>query len=217
VSGPHEAHSAIRRGPLPAASRVTVILVHGRGATAESILSLADALDLPDVAYLAPQAAGQTWYPHSFLTAIDENEPFLTSALNALSELVGDLNAQGVPPERVGFIGFSQGGCLSLEFVARHARRYAAVAGLSAGLIGPPGTPRDYTGSLEKTPVFLGCSDTDSHIPLARVHESADVFRRLDAEVEERIYPAMGHTINQDEIEAVRAVLMASGTRHLSE
>jgi predicted esterase len=207
VNDPHAGQPVLRRGPVPHEARVVAILVHGRGATAESILSIADSLDLPDVAYLAPQAADRTWYPHSFLTPIDQIEPFLTSALGVLASLVTDLDARGVPGERVAFIGFSQGGCLSLEFVARHARRHAALAGLSAGLIGPPGTPRDYAGSLAGTPVFLGCSDIDSHIPLARVHESAEVFRRLDGDVDERIYPAMGHTISQDEIEAVRAML----------
>jgi predicted esterase len=207
VNDPHAGQAVVTRGPSPREARLVAILVHGRGATAESILSVADALDLADVAFLAPQAAGRTWYPHSFLTPIDRNEPFLTSALGVVATLVASLGPQGIAPERVALIGFSQGGCLSLEFAARHARRYAAVAGLSAGLIGPPGTPRDYAGTLAGTPLFLGCSDTDSHIPLARVHESADVFRRLGAEVDERIYPAMGHTITQDEIEAVRAML----------
>lgn len=207
MNDPHAGQAVLRRGPLPTAARRAVILVHGRGATAESILSIADAVDLPDIAYLAPQAVGRTWYPHSFLTPIEQNEPYLTSALGALGALVTDLDAQRVPIHRVAFIGFSQGGCLSLEYVARHARRYAAVAGLSAGLIGPPGAPRNYAGSLDGTPVFLGCSDTDSHIPLTRVQESAEVFRRLGAEVDARIYPAMGHTISQDEIEAVRALL----------
>jgi predicted esterase len=204
---PHAGQPVVRQGaPLTDARRVA-ILVHGRGATAESILSIAESLDLPDVAYIAPQAAGRTWYPHSFLTPIDRNEPFLTSALHAIRALVDDLAQQGISGDRVALIGFSQGGCLSLECAARHARRFAAIAGLSAGLIGPPGTPREYTGTLAGTPVFLGCSDVDSHIPLARVRESAEVFRRLGAAVDERIYPAMGHTINQDEIEAVRAIL----------
>lgn len=207
MTDPHAGQPVLGRGPAPPDARAVVMLVHGRGASAESILSVALALDLPDVAYLAPQAAGRTWYPYSFLAPIDQNEPFLTSALGVMASHVARLNAEGVPSERIAFIGFSQGGCLSLEFAARHPRRYAAVAGLSAGLIGPPGTPRDYAGSLESTPVFLGCSDTDSHIPLARVHESAAVLRRLGAAVDERIYPSMGHTINDDEIAAVRAML----------
>ena len=207
LNDPHAGQPVLRRGPSPGDARIVTILVHGRGATAESILSIADALDLGDVLYLAPQAAGRTWYPHSFLTPIAQNEPFLTSALGALDALVNDLHGQGVASEHIAFAGFSQGGCLSLEFAARHARRYAAVAGLSAGLIGPPGTLRDYAGSFAGTPVFLGCSDADAHIPLARVRESSEVFRRLGAVVDERIYPGMGHTVSQDEIEALRAML----------
>jgi predicted esterase len=213
LSDSHLGQPVLRRGPAPGEASLVTILVHGRGATAESILSIAEALDLPYVSYLAPQAAGRTWYPHSFLTPIDQNEPFLTSALGALASLVADLDERGVAADRIAFIGFSQGGCLSLEYVARHARRYAAVAGLSAGLIGPPGTPRDYAGSLAGTPVFLGCSDIDSHIPLARVHESTSVLHALGAVVDERIYPGLGHTINQDEIEAVRAMLTTGDLR----
>jgi predicted esterase len=174
------------------------------------MLGLAEELDAADIAYVAPQAAGHTWYPYSFLSPIEQNEPWLTSALRLLSHLVEDLERQHVPAERVGLLGFSQGACLSLEFAARHARRYAGVAGLSGGLIGPPGTPRDYSGSLAGTPVFLGCSDIDPHIPVDRVHESAEVFRRLGAAVDERIYPRMGHTINRDELDAVRALFGAA-------
>jgi predicted esterase len=131
----------------------------------------------------------------------------LSSGLWVLAGLVSSLEAQGVPAARVGLLGFSQGACLALEFAARHARRYAAIAGLSGGVIGPPGTPRDYHGSFEGTPVLLACSDTDSHIPLERVHESADVFRGLGATVLKFIYPRMDHTIIDDEIEKVRGVL----------
>src|SRR5207247_3256523 len=120
------------------------------------------------------------------------------------------LGHQGVTPGRIGVLGFSQGACLTLEFAARHARRYAAIAGLSGGLIGPPGTPRDYAGSLDGTPVFLGCSDVDAHIPLERVHESSEVFRRLGASVDERVYPGMGHLVNLDEIEAITALLISA-------
>jgi predicted esterase len=209
AADPHATPTVLRRGPNVEDARLTVLLIHGRGATAESILSIADALALTDIAYLAPQAANRMWYPHSFLTPIPQNEPHLSSALRAIAALVHDVVQHGVPASRVGLVGFSQGGCLALEFSARHARRYAAVAGLSAGLIGPPDTPRDYQGTFDGTPVFLGCSDTDSHIPLARVQESSDTFRRLGAHVDERIYPGMGHTISQDEIEALRAILSA--------
>lgn len=191
-------------GPAARDARLTMILVHGRGASADDILSLGLELRLDDVALVAPQAADSTWYPNSFLKPISENEPHLSSALGVLSRLIAECQGQGVGPERIALLGFSQGACLSLEYAARHARRYAGVFGLSGGLIGPPGTPRDYDGSLASTPVFLGCSDIDPHIPLARVQESAEVFRRMGAAVDERIYTRMGHTVNADEIAAIR-------------
>ena len=208
---PHAGQPVLTRGPRPADARRAVILVHGRGATAESILTLADELKLEDVAYIAPQAAGQTWYPYSFLMPIARNEPGLSSGIAVIASLLDRLVADGVDASRIGLLGFSQGACLSLEFAARHARRYAGVFGLSGGLIGPAGTPRDYAGSFDGTPVFLGCSDVDPHIPLERVHESADVFRRMGAAVDERIYTGMGHTVISDEIAVVRALMQPTG------
>lgn len=196
-----------RAGPDPSAARLTVVLVHGRGASPEDILGVAREIDADDIAYLAPAAPGGTWYPYSFLAPLAQNEPHLSAALDTLDGIVEQLAAQQVGHERVVFLGFSQGGCLSLEYAARHARRYAAVIGLSAGLIGPPGTPRQYSGSLDDTPVFIGCSDVDPHIPLERVEESADVLRRLGGAVDARVYPGMGHTINGDELRAVGALL----------
>jgi predicted esterase len=204
---PHRGQPVLREGPEPSAARLAVILVHGRGASAADIMGLARELRISDVAYLAPQAAGSTWYPYSFLAPMADNEPGLTSALRVIDTLVGGLDAQHVPAARIGILGFSQGACLTLEYAARHPRRYAAIVGLSGGLIGPPGTPRTYGGSFDAAPVFLGCSDTDAHIPLERVHESADVFRRMGASVDERIYQRMGHTINADEIAAVHRLL----------
>ena len=199
----------VRRGPAPSEARLAVILVHGRGASADDILPIAEETGLDDVAFLAPDAPGRTWYPNSFLSPLEQNEPSLSAALQLIGTLVAELERDGVSHERIAFLGFSQGACLSLEFVARHARRYAAVVGLSGGLIGPPGTPRDYAGFLDRTPVFLGCSDVDPHIPLERVHETADVFRELRANVDARIYPGMGHMVNRDEVKAVRLLLGA--------
>jgi predicted esterase len=184
-----------------------MILLHGRGASAEDILGLAHELQLNDIAYLAPRAAGRTWYPYSFLAPIAQNEPGITSALGVISRLIEDARANGVDARHIAILGFSQGACLTLEYAARHAARYAGVFGLSGGLIGPPGTVHDYAGSLDGTPVFLGCSDVDAHIPLERVRESADVFRRMHANVDERIYEGMGHTVNKDEIDAIKSVL----------
>jgi predicted esterase len=184
-----------------------MILVHGRGATAEDILGLAGELGRPDLAYVAPQATGFTWYPYSFLAPMERNEPGLSSGLALIGHLVDRLGEAGIPPERTVLLGFSQGACLSLEYAARNARRFAGVAGLSGGLVGPPGTPRDYPGSFDGTPVFLGCSDRDPHIPLERVKETTEVLTRMGAQVTERIYPAMGHTVNEDELEHVRGLV----------
>jgi predicted esterase len=209
---PHAGQPVLQRGPALADARLVAILVHGRGASAEDILSLTYELGVKDVAYLAPQASGRTWYPYTFLSPIEQNEPGISSGLRVLSGLIEQAGKEGVPPSRIVLMGFSQGACLSLEFAARHARRYAGVAGLSGGLIGPPGTSLNYSGAMEGTPVFLGCSDIDPHIPLERVNETADVFRRLGATVDERIYPRMGHTVNRDELDAIEQLLHNSYT-----
>jgi phospholipase/carboxylesterase len=205
------ANIASAGAPLSRA-KAAMVLFHGRGATADGMLELAEVFAQPDVAYLAPQAPGRTWYPYSFLAPIDQNEPHLSRALALVGELVSDLGRNGFAPEKLVLLGFSQGGCLALEYAARHAQRYGAVIGLSSGLIGPEGTPRTYGGSLAGTRVVLGCSDVDAHIPVGRVHESARVLKALGGDVVERIYPGMGHTINDDEIAQVRAAL--SGLLH---
>jgi predicted esterase len=202
--GPHEGGRVLREGLSPGEARAAAILVHGRGATAESILGLAPLVDPGGFTFLAPQAAGDTWYPQRFMEPVERNEPWLSSALGVLRGLFEDLGREGIPPERTVLLGFSQGACLALEFAARTARRYGALVGLSGGLIGPDGTPRDYAGSLGATAVFLGCSDVDPHIPATRVEETAEVLRRLGGDVEVRLYPGMGHAINDDELEEVR-------------
>ena len=176
------------------------------------MLALANEFGQDDITYLAPQAPGHSWYPYSFLAPLAQNEPHLSNALATVGATLDRLTREGFPAERVALIGFSQGGCLGLEYVARNAKRYGAVAGLSAGLIGPRGTPRNYTGALGGTPVFLGCSDVDAHIPLGRVHESREVFEKLGGEVTERIYPGMGHTVNEDEVAHITKLLASLAT-----
>ena len=206
---PHAGQPVLRAGSPVADARLVAIMIHGRGASAENILQLAREFHAADIAYLAPQAAGSTWYPYSFLSPIEQNEPGISSGLRVIESLIDDVTREGSQPERIVLMGFSQGACLSLEFAARHPRQYAAIVGFSGGVIGPPGTPRDYAGTFDRTPVFLGCSDVDPHIPLERVHETAAVFRRMGASVDERIYPGMGHTVANDELEAVDALLSA--------
>lgn len=207
---PHAGHPILHAGPPITEARIVAIMLHGRGASAEDILGLADEFSARDVAYLAPQAAERTWYPNSFLAPMPRNEPGLGSALGMIERLVEMLQQQQVPVNRIALMGFSQGACLTLEFAARHAQRYAVIAGFSGGVIGPPGTPRNYPGTFDGTPVFLGCSDVDPHIPVERVHESAEVFERMGARVDKRIYPGMAHTIIAAEIEAVDALLMSA-------
>jgi phospholipase/carboxylesterase len=202
----HQGLRAIHAGEPLATATAAMILVHGRGASAADIMSVGDELRHPGFAYLAPQAAGGAWYPNRFMEPITSNEPYLSSALEVLATLLASIEAT-VPAERVILVGFSQGGCLTVEFAARHARRYGGLVGLSAGLIGPDGTPRDYPGTFAGTPVFLGCSDVDPHIPKERVTETGDVLKRMGADVTLRLYPGMGHTVNADEIESVRKIV----------
>ena len=190
-------------------ARAAMLLVHGRGARADDMLSLTGQFAQPDFAYLAPQAAENTWYPYRFLVPIAQNEPWLSSAMDFIGGVLQQITASGIPPERTILLGFSQGACLTLEFAARNARRYGGVVGLSGALIGPEDTPRNYENSLEGTPVFLGCSDVDFHVPKERVDETAEVLRKLGGDVTKRLYPNMDHTINQDEIDFVREMMKA--------
>src|SRR5262249_51739330 len=202
VTGPHAGQ------PMPLAqARAVLVLVHGRGASAHDIVSVASEWARPGVALLAPQAANNSWYPQRFTASLDENEPWLSSALSVVGAALARVKVAGIPLEFVVLLGFSQGACLALEYAARNARRYGGLVGLSGGLIGPDGTPRDYPGSLASTPVFLGCSDVDPHIPVERVRESAAVFRQHGGEVELRLYPNMGHTISDDEVNYVRELV----------
>ncbi len=214
----HQGQPVAATGALLHEAKACVILAHGRGASARDILSLAEEFRREDIAWLAPQAGGSTWYPHSFLAPLAQNEPELFSGIQALGDVLRQSVKAGIPAERTVLLGFSQGACLALEFAARNARRYGGVIAFSGGLIGSGQNPGvvppddktfDYGGDLEGAPVFLGCGDRDPHIPLSRVHTTARVMRALGAEVTERIYPGMGHTINEDELTFVRNLLAA--------
>ncbi len=204
---PHAGQTGIRLGPRAGEASAAVVLVHGRGGSPEGIADLARALDRPDLAWVAPRAAAGTWYPHSFLAPIEENQPWLDSALRSLGRTVENLLAEGIPERQIVFVGFSQGACLASEYVARCARRWGGLASLSGGLIGPAGTPRDYGGAFDGMPAFFGCGDPDPHIPRDRVLESGEVFGSLGATVETRLYPGLGHAVGPDELERVAKLL----------
>lgn len=216
TDGPHQHQPIATAGADLEDAAAAVVLIHGRGASARSMLGFADAFDQPGVAYLAPQAAGSTWYPHSFLAPLAQNEPGLSSGLQAIADLLDRIRDAGIHPEQTVLLGFSQGACLASEFVARHPQRYGGLVALSGGLIGngmvddaPPPDDKafDYDGSLDGTPVFLGCSDRDPHIPPARVEQTAEVFQKLGGDVTKRIYEGMGHTVNDDELRFARTLL----------
>jgi len=204
---PHQGQPVRIAGEPLDRAKAALLMVHGRGARAEDILSVAGQLNQTGFAYLAPQASESTWYPNRFLVPLAENEPWLSSALSLVGEGYSQIISAGIPSERIMLLGFSQGACLTLEFAARNARRYGGIVGLSGALIGADDTPRDYAGSLAGTPVFLGCSDVDFHVPKERVNHAAEVLQKLGGEVTKRLYPNMDHSVNQDEIDFVRGMM----------
>ncbi len=184
-----------------------VILLHGRGAPAQDILSLSKYLDQPGLAFLAPQANDYVWYPNRFIAPLEQNEPYLSSALAIISEIIKKIEAHGIAPEKIFVGGFSQGACLACEYVIQNPRRYGGLLVFSGGYIGPLNMQRQPAGDLKGTPAFLGCSDVDPHIPLQRVQETTALLKEIGAEITEKIYPGMGHTINDDEIDMAKAMI----------
>jgi len=184
-----------------------VVLLHGRGSSAEDILTLASDLYLPQLVYLAPQAVGNSWYPNSFLAPLAENEPWLTSALKKVATTVQMAHDAGIPADRVVIAGFSQGACLATEFVAGHPRRYAGLIAFSGGLIGPPGADLSHQGDLAGTPAFLSSGDPDPHVPWQRVQQSAGILAEMGAAVTSRRYPNRPHTIGSEEIEVAEKLI----------
>lgn len=207
INGPHQNQPLLQQGKPLAEAKAALILLHRRGGTPQSILAFFNALLHPEMAHIVPKAAGNTWYPYSFLAPIEQNEPGLSSGLQAIAEAVAVVESAGIPADKIIIGGFSQGACLASEFVARNAQRFGGLLVFSGGLIGPPGTPRNYDGSLDGTPVFIGCSDVDFHIPVERVEETAVTLTNLGATVNKKIYPNMGHTIIQDETHEAQKII----------
>ncbi|MFB6086654.1 MAG: alpha/beta hydrolase [Halodesulfurarchaeum sp.] len=202
-AGPHQDQPLIEAGTSLESAEAALVLVHGRGASARSITQLGRQVHDEGVALLAPQAAGSEWYPNSFLAPVESNEPGRTSGLQAIEDAIEKARNAGIPNERIMLAGFSQGACLASEFLARNSTRYGGLAALSGGLLGETVDPADYEGDLAGTPVFIGCSDVDPHIPAERVRETAAVFETLSADVDMRLYEGMAHTVNREEQERV--------------
>ncbi|MEF8851638.1 MAG: dienelactone hydrolase family protein [Haloarculaceae archaeon] len=207
TEGPHQGEALLTAGTDPEAATAAMVLVHGRGASARSILGTGEQLHREGLALFAPQAAGNTWYPDSFLAPVERNEPGRTSGLRAVGDAIAAATDAGIPPANVIVLGFSQGACLATEYAARNPRRFGGVVAFSGGVIGEEIDTGEYEGSLAGTPAFVGCSDVDPHIPVERVHVTAEVLERLGADVEKRIYEGMGHGVNGDEIEYVSGMV----------
>ena len=188
-------------------AKKVLIMLHGRGGSAQDILSLANHLEVNDFALIAPQATNNTWYPYSFLAPPEQNEPWLSSALSLLTDITGDITDQGISNENIFFCGFSQGACLTLEFTARHAKKYGGIVAFTGGLIGNKIARENYKGNFQNTAVFIGTSDPDMHVPVERVYATSNIFREMGADVTEKIYPDMGHTITEDEIREANRIL----------
>jgi phospholipase/carboxylesterase len=187
-----------------------LIMLHGRGGSAEDILSLSSYLNVNDFALMAPQATNHTWYPYSFLAPPAQNEPWLSSALNLLKELISELLNKGVATENIYFLGFSQGACLTLEFVTRNADKYGGVVAFTGGLIGDKIYSENYKGDFRNTPVFIGTSNPDPHVPVERVYATTNILKDMHADVTEKVYLNMGHTINKDEIDNANKIIFAN-------
>ena len=207
TADPHHGQPVLHQGAALDQAAGAVILLHGRGASASDMISLAGEIYDPELAYLAPEAAGHTWYPNSFLAPLAQNEPWLSSALRKIKDIAASIVSSGIPRRKIVVAGFSQGACLATEFIARHADQYGGLIAFTGGLIGPPGTHFQYPGSLKGTSVFLGSGDPDPHVPWQRVEASARVLSGMGATVTLRRYPGMPHTISEAEIESARPII----------
>lgn len=205
--GPHQDSRNYDQGAPLSRAEAAMIMVHGRGATAQGILQLAAEFAQPDFHYVAPQAKNNTWYPWSFLEPQTKNEPGISSGLQVLNDILESVKDHGIPQEKIFLFGFSQGACLASEFLARHPQKMGGLIALSGGLIGPSISLEDYKGSVEGTPVFIACSDFDSHVPQSRIDETEAVFEKLKGDVNKQIYAGMGHRIIEEEIRVIRGMM----------
>ncbi len=206
-SGPHQGQPVLESGAAASRAKAGMIMLHGRGATARGILSLSDEFAQPDVLYIAPQAASQTWYPLPFTDPVEKNEFWLNSALQWIYDLIHQMNQASIPTNRIVLLGFSQGACLALEYAARHPERFGGIISLSGGLIGNKLKRDAYTGNLQNTPVLIGAGENDPYFSMNRIHQSAEIFDHLGGNVSKQIYPDKGHTIVEDEVKFVRGIL----------
>lgn len=206
--GPHQNEAVLQAGTKLGEAKYAMIMVHGRGATAESILQLSNELKTKKkTVFLAVQADGHTWYPYSFLAPTHYNQPGLNSGLQAVYNAIELAQNNGIDKANIYILGFSQGACLATEFVARHPDKYAGLFILSGGLIGETVDKKAYSGNLQNTPVFIAGSDVDPHIPLERIKQTTEVLKNLNANVKEKVYPGMPHTINLDQVENINLIL----------
>lgn len=209
TKSPHVSEPILRAGLPVSEADAILILLHGRGGSALDILALGRALASPDCAFLAPQAAQHTWYPHSFLAKREQNEPWLSSALDKVEQAVDEALAEGAARSRIFIVGFSQGACLATEFVARHPIRYGGLLAFTGGLIGPLEEPIQLSGDLAGTPVLLSAGDPDPHVPWVRVEQSAELLRSIGGDVTLQRYPGKPHSIDRIEIETARQLVAA--------
>jgi predicted esterase len=209
ISGPHNGQPVYLSGEPLYAAHASMVMMHGRGASADDMLGLAEMLAIPGLSILAPEASGNIWYPYVYSAPTQQNEPYLSSALEAVGAAVGMAEAAGIPVHKIVLLGFSQGACLALEYAARNGRHYGGVVGLSGVLIGADDEPRKDSGSLDGTPVFLGSGDADPFFPLNHIDHAAAILKKIGGSVTTRIYPGMGHTVNEDEVEVIRALVKA--------
>lgn len=202
----HQFDLRIAGKPLNEA-KMALIMLHGRGSTAENILSISEHFNVDEFALMAPQATNNTWYPQSFMAKEEENQPWLNSALETIHQTVERLNKNGIQSENIYFFGFSQGACLTLEYLARNAQKYAGAVAIIGGLIGEKIIRENYNGNFENTSIFIGTSNPDFHVPIERVYATENILKEMNAQIHLKVYDNFPHTIHQDQIDIANKLI----------